>query len=85
MDFYFQDNWRFRSNLVFDIGVRWEPKLAPSVNGRKILVPNQPVKLGAAPTNSIRWVEGDLFSSDLSKILPSVGFAWDPFKTGKTS
>ena len=85
LDFYFQDNWRIRSNLALDLGVRWEPKLKPSVNGRPILVPDQPVKLGAAPSNTLKWVEGDLFDSDFSKILPSVGFAWDPFKTGKTS
>jgi hypothetical protein len=85
LDFYFQDNWRVRSNLVFDLGVRWEPKLTPSVNGRPILVPDQPVKLGAAPSNTLKWVEGDLFDSDFSKILPSVGFAWDPFESGKTS
>jgi len=85
LDFYFQDNWRFRSNLVFDIGVRWEAKLSPSVDGRAQLVPNQPVKLGAAPTNTLKWVEGDIYHSDLNKFLPSVGFAWDPFKTGKTS
>ncbi|HEY0048219.1 MAG TPA: carboxypeptidase regulatory-like domain-containing protein [Pyrinomonadaceae bacterium] len=85
LDFYVQDNWRFRQNLVFDIGLRWEAKLNPSVDGRPILVPNQPVKLGAAPTNSLRWVEGDLFKNDFGKFLPSLGFAWDPFKTGKTS
>ena len=85
LDFYFQDNWRARPNLVFDLGVRWEAKYAPSVNGRPILVPNQPVKLGAAPSNTLMWVEGELFDDDFSKILPSVGFAWDPFKSGKTS
>jgi hypothetical protein len=85
LDFYFQDNWRLRSNLVFDLGVRWEAKLTPAVNGRPILVPDQPVKLGAAPSNTLKWVDGDLFESDFSKFLPSVGFAWDPFKTGKTS
>jgi Carboxypeptidase regulatory-like domain/TonB-dependent Receptor Plug Domain len=85
LDFYFQDNWRARPNLVFDLGLRWEAKLTPSVNGRPILVPNQPVKLGAAPSNTLKWVEGDLFESDFSKFMPSVGFAWDPFKSGKTS
>src|ERR1051326_2399340 len=85
LDFYFQDNWRVRSNLVLDLGVRWEPKLTPRVNGRPILVPNQPVKLGAPPSNTLRWVEGNLFVSDFSKSLPSVGFSWDPFKSGKTS
>src|SRR5215213_9328492 len=85
LDFYFQDNWRVRSNLVLDLGVRWEPKLTPKVDGRPILVPNQSVKLGAAPSNTLKWVEGDLFDSDFSVILPSVGFAWDPFESGKTS
>jgi hypothetical protein len=85
LDFYVQDNWRFRPNLVFDIGLRWEAKLTPRTDERPILVPNQPVKLGAAPSNSLRWVEGDLFKSDFGKFLPSVGFAWDPFKDGKTS
>lgn len=84
-DFYFQDNWRFKSNLVFDLGLRWEVKLHPNVDARPILVPNQLVKLGAAPTNTIKWVEGDLFKNDYGKFLPSLGFAWDPFKSGKTS
>lgn len=85
LDFYFQDNWRFRQNLVFDLGLRWEAKLQPTVDNRPILVPDQPVKLGAPPTNTLKWVEGRLFKNDYSKFLPSVGFAWDPFKSGKTS
>jgi hypothetical protein len=85
LDFYFQDNWRTLPNLVFDLGLRWEAKLHPSVSNRPTLVPDQPVKLGAAPSNTLKWVEGDLFENDYGKFLPSVGFAWDPFKTGKTS
>ena len=84
LDFYFQDNWRARPNLVFDLGLRWEAKLHPTVDGRPILIPNQPVKLGAAPSNTLKWVEGDVFKN-ANVFLPSVGFAWDPFKTGKTS
>lgn len=84
-DFYFQDNWRLRSNLVVDLGVRWEIKAQPKLKDRPILVPDQAVKLGAAPSNTLRWVEGDLFKTDFGKVLPSIGFAWDPFKTGKTS
>ncbi len=84
-DFYAQDNWRVRPNFVLDLGLRWEIKLTPRTVGRQILVPNQPVKIGAAPSNSLTWVPGQLFKSDYSKFLPSVGFAWDPFKNGKTS
>ncbi|MEK7832589.1 MAG: carboxypeptidase regulatory-like domain-containing protein, partial [Acidobacteriota bacterium] len=85
LDFYAQDNWRVRPNFVIDLGVRWEIKLNPRSEGRPILVPNQPFTLGNAGTNALRWVEGDLFKNDFKKIMPSIGFAWDPFKTGKTS
>jgi len=84
LDFYFQDSWRFRPNLVFDLGVRWEARLHPSVDGRTILTPNQPVKIGAAPSNTLKWVPADVFQND-HKFEPSVGLAWDPFKDGKTS
>lgn len=84
-DHYIQDNWRIAKNLVFDIGVRWEARPTPKVDGRPILAPDQPVKLGAAPSNTIKWVERDLFPSRYNNILPSIGFAWDPFKDGKTS
>jgi hypothetical protein len=85
LDFYAQDNWRIRPNLVLDLGVRWEAKLNPRSDGRSILVPNQSVTLGNAPTNTLKWVEGDLFKNSYKNVLPSLGFAWDPFKNGKTS
>ena len=84
-DFYGQDNWRLRPNLVLDLGVRWEIRATPEEVNRPRLVPNQPVKLGAAPSNNVKWVEGELFKTAYNNIEPSVGFAWDPFKSGKTS
>jgi hypothetical protein len=84
-DFYIQDTWRFRPNLVFDIGVRYEPKLSPSSEGLPILRPDQSTTLGDAPSNTLKYVEGDLFKNDLNNFSPSVGLAWDPFKNGKTS
>jgi len=84
-DFYAQDTWRFRPNLVFDLGLRYEIKLSPSSKDLPILVPNQPFTIGAAPSNTLRWVEGKLFKNDFNNFSPSLGFAWDPFKSGKTS
>lgn len=84
-DFYIQDTWRFRPNLVFDLGLRWEVKLHPSSKDLPILRPAQPFTIGAAPSNTLRWEEGQLFKNDLNNYSPSIGFAWDPFNNGKTS
>ncbi len=86
LDFYVQDTWKIRPNFTADIGARWELRLTPRAAGdRPILVPNKPITLGSAPANNIQWVEGKLFEDDYSLILPSIGFAWDPFSNGKTS
>ncbi len=86
LDFYVQDTWRVRQNLIFDLGLRWEMRLAPrSVGGRPVLVPDKPFVLGSAPTNSLRWTEGDLFDDEYGLLLPTLGLAWDPFGKGRTS
>lgn len=84
-DFYIQDNWKARPNLTFDLGLRYEPKLSPSSDGRPILAPDKSVTLGASAANDIRFVERKLFENDLNNFSPSVGVAWDPFSDGKTS
>ena len=84
-DFYVQDSWKIRPNFLLDFGVRWEIKKNPTVSDRPVLVPNQDFRVGAAPSNTLRWVEGKLFEPEYGLFLPSVGFAWDPFKDGKTS
>ncbi len=68
-----------------DIGLRWEIRLSPNTPSNNILVPNQPIVAGGAPSNSINWVPGSLFKNQLGNLGPSLGFAWDPFGTGKTS
>jgi hypothetical protein len=84
-DFYVQDTWRLKPNLTIDLGLRWEPKIAPKTGGLPILRPDQAVGIGAPASNSLKWVEGSLIKTDWNNLSPSVGFAWDPFKKGKTS
>jgi hypothetical protein len=85
-DFFFQDTWKIRSNLTFDYGVRWEPKMSPRSGADDVVLrPDRPIRLGETPTDQIRFVEGKLFDDDWNNFAPSIGFAWDPFKNGKTS
>ncbi len=84
-DFYIQDTWKARSNLTFDLGLRWEAKLQPTSKGRPILRPVQPFTIGSPASNTLSWTKGNLFEDDLNNFSPSVGVSWDPFKNGKTS
>ncbi len=83
-DFYIQDTWKLRPNLTLDIGMRYEMKMTPFARGR-LYAPQQPVKVGAPATNALRWVDRDLYDSDVNNWSPSIGFAWDPKGDGKTS
>lgn len=84
-DFYFQDSWKVSPNFLLDLGLRYELKLSPTSSNLPILAPDRLVAFDASATNAIKWVEGKLFPNDLNNFSPSVGFAWDPFKQGKTS
>jgi carboxypeptidase family protein len=85
IDVYAQDTWKPKSNLTVDAGVRWEGKLHPTNPAGLIRVPNQRVAVGAPPSNTLKWVAGDLYKNDLNNFGPSVGVAWDPGNDGKSA
>ncbi|HYE71746.1 MAG TPA: hypothetical protein VEF04_00385, partial [Blastocatellia bacterium] len=83
-DLYIQDTWKVNRRLTLDYGLRWEGRLKPFARNR-LYTPNQPVKVGASPSNTLRWVDNDLYDSDLNNWSPTIGIAWDPFGNGKTA
>ncbi|HZY63070.1 MAG TPA: TonB-dependent receptor [Edaphobacter sp.] len=84
-DFYFQDSWKLLPNLVIDYGVRLDARMAPRFKGAPGLVPSVPLTDGQNAGADFSFVPGKYYNDDWNNIGPSVGFAWDPYKNGKTS
>lgn len=78
---FIQDNYKVRTNLTLELGLRWDMNTTPTeVNGRLVNfdpVSGKLVQLGQGLSQ--------VYGSNNKNFGPRVGFAWDPFGTGKTS
>ncbi|HEV2828885.1 MAG TPA: TonB-dependent receptor [Pyrinomonadaceae bacterium] len=78
---FVQDNYKLRSNLTLELGVRWDWLMSPTERFDRFVdyVPE---------TNSLVRVNNGIervYHTNWKNFHPRVGFAWDPFKNGKTS
>jgi hypothetical protein len=82
---YLNDDWKVRSNLTFNLGLRYEMETIPTEkHGRIANLPN--IWTNPTTPNCSTCSNKTFLSNPTSKNFePRVGFAWDPFKDGKTS
>ncbi len=92
---YVQDDWKMLSNLMVNVGLRYEASTIPTevddkINNLETLFQNLPT--GACVANSLGIGTCDGFhhqtfqhNPTLKNFEPRIGFAWQPFHDGKTS
>jgi Carboxypeptidase regulatory-like domain/TonB dependent receptor len=81
LGFFAQDNYKVRPNLTLELGFRYDWLMSPTERFDRFVdfVPE---------TNSLVQVNhgvAPVYHTNARNFQPRLGFAWDPFKDGKTS
>ncbi len=80
LGFFVQDNYRMRSNLTLELGLRYDWNMTPTERYDRFIV------FDPQTASLVRVGRGidEIYHQNNRNIQPRVGFAWDPFAHGKT-
>jgi hypothetical protein len=86
---FLQDNWRWKANLTIRAGLKWEYYSPLRERDNRALFPvldGRPVREALLdPNGRVSFVDGGFYNRDLDNFGPVAGFAWDPFRDGRTA
>lgn len=85
---FFQDQIKVKSNFTLNIGLRYEWNGVPWVIRDQLTSATPEALAGPPPIQFVQVTRGGanpLYVNDKLGFEPRIGFAWDPFKDGKTS
>jgi carboxypeptidase family protein len=81
LGFFVQDSYKVRPTLTLELGLRYEWNMTPTERYDRFII------FDPLTASLVRVGTGvdDVYHQNNKNVQPRVGFAWDPFGTGKTS
>jgi hypothetical protein len=81
LGFFVQDNYKWRSNLTFELGLRYDWNMTPTERYDRFVV-FDPLSVSLL---RVGHQIDEIYHQNNKNFQPRVGFAWDPKANGKTS